>query len=322
MGAKRLTSEEIKQIISLKEQGFNTVQISEMIGRHQTSIERNLKKLGFTDFGKTQVSKDDVKWIKLLYTEGLYQSSDIHKKYYVDTFCSAYIERVIRENGFSRGKNINRFINHSYFDNIDNPNKAYLLGNIMADASVSNGKTLRMEVSEKDVELLEYAISEISPTNNILKSHREDRHGIDTNYINISSTYMVRSLEKYGVVKRKTYKDIGLPNNIHVKYMRDYIRGYFDGDGTIWKTNKSIPRPQVSFCVTKTFGEDLESFLKSEGIITKDSNNLIDMSKYGTNIYHLRITRLKDVESFYNYIYYDKNLFCLKRKRDKFEKWL
>ena len=97
---------------------------------------------------------------------------------------------------------------------------------------------------------------------------------------------------------------------------RDFLRGVFDGDGTTWVQNGT---PKVSICFDHNQACEMEEILKEAGVITKPNNNIIDMDKYGSNISHLRITRLKDVKAFFNYIYYDQNLFCLTRKYKKFK---
>lgn len=50
----------------------------------------------------------------------------------------------------------------------------------------------------------------------------------------------------------------------------------------------------------------------------KPNKNIIDMRKYGNDIFNLRIIRKKDVRNFFQYIYYDARQFKLKRKYNIF----
>lgn len=99
--------------------------------------------------------------------------------------------------------------------------------------------------------------------------------------------------------------------------MSDFIRGYFDGDGSIFYREKG--RYRVSICGSKTFISELESLLISESVIEKRKSNIVNMNKYGINIYHLRISNQLSVDNFAKYIYRE-GTFSLARKRELFQK--
>ena len=57
-------------------------------------------------------------------------------------------------------------------------------------------------------------------------------------YIRINSSYMCKQLIKNGIFPKKTGKE-NIPNTVPYKLLRHFIRGYFDGDGSISKINGS-----------------------------------------------------------------------------------
>lgn len=311
-----MSDDEKKNIINLWEDGLNTVQISEITKRSQTGIERFLKKEGYTDFGKDSVNDEDIKLIHDLYINNKMNAKEVWEHSFKDRFCEQYIERIVKREGFSRGMGrggYNKFLKHNYFDNIDNPNKAYILGYIFADGGITDNKTLRLECVYSDIELLEFIKSELNSNLDIHRYSREGRN--DTVVLYIHSTDIVNSLSKYGIVKGKQAMDIMIPN-IDNELMPDFIRGYFDGDGSITHGGHNAPR--VSICTTETFGRNMLGCLEFNGIMENlVKSNLVDMSKYNDNIYNVRIHRKQEVINFFNYIY-TKNCFKLQRKYDKF----
>lgn len=71
---------------------------------------------------------------------------------------------------------------------------------------------------------------------------------------------MKKDLAKYGCVQNKTYIGFSFPS-IEEKYYYDFIRGYFDGDGSIYCTgNKYV----LSWVGSKAFLETLKKILGKE----------------------------------------------------------
>lgn len=121
---------------------------------------------------------------------------------------------------------------HDYFDSIDSSVKAYILGFFMADGTIeinqSNRYCIRFIQKESDAAVLRLIQAEISP---------ESKMGIITrgtkvyHRLSITSTQIAEALMAMGLNPRKTYENFKLPS-IPLKFERDMIRGYFDGDGT------------------------------------------------------------------------------------------
>ena len=105
---------------------------------------------------------------------------------------------------------------------------AYLIGLLLADGCVMiRGNSYTLDLTSKDIELIQYLVSELNVTNPI----KQSKCGKYFN-VGIYSKEIVLSLAKFGIVPRKSR--IAKYPNIPSKFDADFIRGYFDGDGGIW----------------------------------------------------------------------------------------
>jgi len=128
--------------------------------------------------------------------------------------------------------------NESYFDTINTERKAYWLGFISADGSVtnSNKKTksmrLRININIKDEYLLKEFKKDIEAHSTKLRYYTSKVTGISDSpqvSITLNSNKLCDSLAQYEVKPRKTYS-ISFPN-IDDKMLPHFFRGFFDGDG-------------------------------------------------------------------------------------------
>jgi DNA-binding transcriptional regulator WhiA len=118
-------------------------------------------------------------------------------------------------------------LDESYFDEIDSFEKAYWLGFIVADGSVSDRGMLSIGLKQDDVEhLFKFARS--------VKSDVPIKDaGKGCARINVCSRHMADALGRLGVFPRKTFTVE--PWNGSQELMPAYWRGLFDGDGCIRK---------------------------------------------------------------------------------------
>lgn len=116
-------------------------------------------------------------------------------------------------------------INENYFENIDTPEKAYLLGFIQADGSIRRDLS-QLTITQKDDEqwwILNMIRDFIQP---------------DAKSLTIHNDKICSDLFNKGIVPRKTYEDTEdtinkLWNSIPKKFKTDFLRGLLDGDGNI-----------------------------------------------------------------------------------------
>jgi hypothetical protein len=197
--------------------------------------------------------------------------------------------------------------NESYFDIIDDPTKSYWLGFLFADGYNSN-KSIILDLSRKDNDHLLKFSKLIFGCDNIKKY---ERRGIEFSRLEIHSKKMCESLSTLGCVKNKT-KILEFPK-IEKKYIRDFLRGYFDGDGSIYQKKVPTRSNYTKFTSSKLFINEIKSELES---------NFDDVSYFiedeSEEIKSLKIIGDPSILKLYFYLYEDSLCF-LERKKDKFE---
>lgn len=113
----------------------------------------------------------------------------------------------------------------------ESSNMAWLLGFLASDGNVAKrDNRIRIELSYIDEEIL-MRIKETVKIENPL-SFREDKKGRKLVILGWNCKQHKEDLAKYSIVPNKT-NILAPPYLLSHKYYLDYIRGYFDGDGTI-----------------------------------------------------------------------------------------
>ena len=132
--------------------------------------------------------------------------------------------------------NIRYSRNRNYFDNINSPNKAYILGLIYADGcNHREHNSLTISLQEEDKDLLERVKDELEYEGNLrLNPLREKNENYKNQYILcINDEYISEQLEKLGVVNSKSLV-LKFPTFLNETLYSHFLRGYFDGDGCIY----------------------------------------------------------------------------------------
>jgi len=128
-----------------------------------------------------------------------------------------------------------------FFERIDSPEKAYWLGFIAADGGLRSpkhggGRRLTLNLSAKDRSHLILLNSTLGSSGPL---RRWKSRGPNGGYrLTISSAKMCRDLESHGITPRKTFS-LGPPTGIPSRLNLHFIRGYFDGDGSVYFHNYS-----------------------------------------------------------------------------------
>lgn len=209
-----------------------------------------------------------------------------------------------------------------YFNVIDSADKAYWLGFIIADGYVCYNSDKRsyylgIELSAKDTDHLVKFRQSIDADNKIVYRTRILENGANCQMasIRIYSKQMVEDLAQYGVVPSKTYclEKVIVPD----EYLWDYIRGYFDGDGSFsvrsiqTSSGRVIDYGHLSFIGhSKDFMDNVKDLLITEGI---DSNIYYDNGNWT-----IHIRKAECVRRFYDLIYNAQDSIKLERKYNKF----
>lgn len=208
--------------------------------------------------------------------------------------------------------------NHDYFACIDTADKAYWLGFIYADGGIFvNEKLNSCELSIKlqlcDINHLKKFNKSINGNNQI--SIFDRRCNLNDNYyqgcqIRLYSEKIVHDLEKQGVCQNKSLV-IEMPN-IPEYFISHFIRGVFDGDGCITKSNHVNGKSYIRCDFTsgsKKFLEQLRKKLYEHNISSYICND-------HDNVLRLVIGGMKNCDTFLKFIYNDANIY-LDRKYEK-----
>ena len=211
--------------------------------------------------------------------------------------------------------------NQDYFEKIDDHEKAYWLGFIVADGGLEvssrenwgNTYRLRIMLSDKDHTHLE-------KFNQTIKGEIPIKKGITTlndkdfgnSTITINSKKMVSDLMNLNVLPNKSGKEV-LPI-IDNQYNPSLLLGNFDGDGcfSYWRQNGNL-KQELSFLgsleLMNSINDILHQDLKISGSIQSEGS-----------LYKLRFTKISDVSTIEKYMY-QQNTSFLSRKQLKFKEW-
>lgn len=313
-----------KEVLELHSHFLNSSEIAKKLNIRRQKVYKILKKYDLKSHNKKPFNprlftEEEIDFMIGCYNQGM-TCEEIYNNFFKSR-CSSYatIQSLLsrRVKMRSRGKRIN--FNENFFEIIDTERKAYWLGFIYADGNVC-GNRLRIEIMRQDSYLLYELRNDLEGSNKVctaISDKREDGFKEKNNaYIGFCSDKLTNDLYKLGVVENKTFKLKKIPNIRH-NLVRHFIRGYFDGDGTVYidnvnhKDNRSI----FGFLGQHDFLEDIKKVLISEIELT--NRKIFDKE----TVSQVTFSKKTDIINFYNYIYKDATVY-LKRKKDKFDIYL
>ena len=192
------------------------------------------------------------------------------------------------------------------FETIDTEEKAYWLGFLYADGSVSStDNRIELGLAEKDLKQIEKFRDFIGINNKI--SYRPTTKSYRYSF---KSVLCKADLIRQGCVPKKSLilkfpTEDQVPQNL----IRHFIRGYFDGDGWFTNTEDCF---QVGIIGTKDF---IKGFLNN--IEVENKNNKIFNVHREEGAKRYIFGAYQDVLNFLNWIYKDSNVY-LDRKYEHY----
>ncbi|MBU2109439.1 hypothetical protein KKB71_00555 [Patescibacteria group bacterium] len=203
------------------------------------------------------------------------------------------------------------------------PKMAYVLGFFTADGNMIKNKRSAhfIEFHITDKKLLEKIKKSLGSNHKISTRTRDKKWKLGYR-LQIGSKEIFNDLLKLGLTQNKS-KTILFPK-IPQKYLSDFIRGYFDGDGHVSIcTYQKNDRKSLSTIIISGFTSGSKKFLE---VLKKVLYNNAGL-KGGTLCYSGRGWRLNysilDSKKLYYYLYPKKlNNFFLNRKKKIFEKFI
>lgn len=205
--------------------------------------------------------------------------------------------------------------NHNYFSQILTEKQAYFLGIMQSDGWVhskgENCKQVGMCLAEQYI--VEEFKKEIDSLNKIVLVKKEKEHHKQLYQLLVNSVFLYKDLLKFGVDDKfnNQYMPV-LPNNLY----NHYIRGLFDGDGTVHSSEKT-KNLHIGFLGGLKTMSQISFFLSYTLGIYQIQPNL-DNEKVG--LYGLRYSEKEDVRKIYDFLYKDATFYMI-RKKNVFESW-
>lgn len=191
-----------------------------------------------------------------------------------------------------------------YFDKIDTPEKAYVLGFLLADGHINNKNIVTITVAMEDEEVIHFISSVIN--GEINKKYKIDKKS--RTFPNCSTKRSIKDILKFTGGRLKTERHYPRVRKDLERYL---LLGFFDADGCItWGRRKDRNRiwQKISFTSSYSLLEGVQQHLFNMGITTKLR------PKRNENCYIIEFANKKDVVKFLDYIYPDDDFIILKRK--------
>ena len=206
-----------------------------------------------------------------------------------------------------------KHINSDFFNDVDNEEKAYWLGFLYADGYIDESKNvIELALNERDINHIKKFKNSLESDHKI--SYRKIRIN-ESEHKSVRITFKDKkicdSLIRLGCIQNKSLKLESLPQLCSLEMYRAFIRGYFDGDGSIYrnKSHMSVSFTSGSLMFLKSIQAFLIDILKIKSWIKKDVR---------TNAYDLTILSTHEGYLFLKYIY-DNSVYYLDRKYEQYQ---
>lgn len=196
--------------------------------------------------------------------------------------------------------------NSDVFEQIDTEQKAYFLGLMCSDGNIYKGY-VTISLKDNDVDAIE-------KFKDFLETDREIK---ETSYdgsmreMRLYDRKMYNDLKFLGITenKSKTLDITNVAKHIPENLLNHFIRGYFDGDGTITKCERN-GNSIFSVCATENSCIFIKNFLDIKTKILKDNRH--------ETVYYVRVGNKEKIENIYSILYSNATVY-MDRKFEKFK---
>lgn len=215
------------------------------------------------------------------------------------------IVKILSKNGIKRRKN-KYTLNELYFEKIDHCDKAYILGFLIADGSISSkNNTVKLCLKKEDSYILNYI-------NNLINSNRPININKKYPSLSIVNKKIHNDLISLGLYPNKTFsvKIPKIPGNMFFHF----LRGVFDGDGYLY-----IRKDRKATGCAGIVGH-IDFLLQIQKILNKSyiASTIYKNSGNHPEIVELRVGKYNDIINLFEKMYNNCEKLFLTRKFDKF----
>lgn len=294
----------------------------------QTNVIKIIKN-GNVYVSKLQGVENKISKIIDLYNTGLSPEKIARELHMSSTFVTSYLRNsgIILRNPTHYHKKYK--CDETYLDSIDSFDKAQIIGMLTADGFIEKKKyTLNLNLQEDDLDYLEwvkiqfksdYPIALFRKQQENFVSKQGKIYNVKNHYkFSVNSPHLHSTIQKYNIVHRKSYANLGLPSEIPSQFIKAFTLGVMEGDGSVGVyADKRLGRKYVygvcSFLLQEQLAEDLSKVIHEQlGIICK-------IRKKNEKLKMISFYAADELIKLYHWFYDDAH-FVMKRKHDKFTK--
>lgn len=151
--------------------------------------------------------------------------------------------------------------NWEFFEK-DSEELYYFLGFVAADGYISD-QEIEIGLNEKDLHIIERFRDLIVPGKPIYHKKRTNSYSLK-----ISCKSRIHKFKDFfDMISNKKHDEMSFPN-VPKKYLKDFVRGYVDGDGTIdttkgYKGDKVYIGPRLRILGNQNFLKELNEYTKT-----------------------------------------------------------
>lgn len=239
---------------------------------------------------------------------------ELHEEF--SSLCTVTLSRCLKRHGlnlYSRQDILTRDVNIHYFDIIDSEEKAYLCGLFNADGCVYTkgtkaGNLFNIQLQKQDGYMIDFIKERLNINRQVVIDKRDESCSIS-----LVNNYFVSKLMSLGITEGKDNRFMPkVPNELK----RHWLRGLFDGDGSITIKKRSA-RHNVQYCVIILGHSQLINQVKAWLI---NELNISDnkLCSDGGDAYSIRLANQRDFLAVTNYMYENATIY-LTRKYNKYQ---
>ena len=295
------TKELNNKIVELYENGLSKDKIASQLFVGTKYVREYLNQIGLNRHQNSKIV-DKEKLEKLLKDEKTIKEISKKLQLSVDT-----ISKYVRIYNLRKCKCT--WFDDSVFEKIDTEEKAYWLGFIYADGCVYKN-TLEITLSEKDLHHLQKFSNFLNAKKDCIKKVCIHLNSNDKTYfaykLSVYSKKICCDLNNLGVHPKKSFTtEFPTERILPKELIPHFIRGYFDGDGSIMSQETSKVKLAISIIGNHSFIHSLSKILNGSTIIKHKG-------KTG-NMYYLNFKILKSIK-FCEFIYTHATIYMDRKK--------
>lgn len=220
---------------------------------------------------------------------------------YIDKFDLKHLLQSIDPSESNKTHSIDK----NYFEIIDTEHKAYWLGFLMADGNVydtGNKYCIRMTLKNEDIYILEKFRKDLNTDVEI----KIDKYNRGT--LRVFSKKMFYDLQAHGIVPNKTGKE-SIPSTVPEHLIHHFIRGFFDGDGTIYtRSNRARHKCTVGWCCS-----NYNFMIQLNEILNKYCGFSLTIHSHKNNCYESKTESYDYCKRFVEFIYKDATIGLIRK---------